>query len=180
MLRFDHYLIGYFYIFLISIAYIEDMRTPEAMGWRVWVGISYLALLVNYFLLINRRITIKKYVSARKKLQFFLFTYLFSLTVGLLFKKYGYSFTELPWIDVLLLINIVSMSVLAKFSSLRKRGFAYVISNYLLSNTILLVSFYLLAVVVNMGRNRFVEVVAILTTVVISALGTIWCLNAKE
>lgn len=71
----------------------------------------------------------------------------------------------------MLLINIVSMGAIAKCFYFKKIRFIEAISAYLLSNTILLLLFYLIAVIINMGTNSMVERVVIIVAMLISLYG---------
>ena len=149
--RFDYPLLGYLYILMMGIYFISgiysDVSVQETMAWKLWGSAFYLVFLALYFLVANRLISIKKYITLRRKFGKILFVIgCFSILgagmLTLFFKKHHIAI-ETPWIDLALLINIVSMALLRRLSRhQRKKGFIKILNAWLLSSTLLLVIFY--------------------------------------
>lgn len=74
--QFDHHILGYLYVFVISIHFLSGIylkasvqEIQEAIGLKLWVAAFYFIFLALYFLVMNRFITARKYIILKKSWQ---------------------------------------------------------------------------------------------------------------
>lgn len=186
--QFDHHILGYLYVFIISIHFLSDIylkasvqEVQEAIGLKLWIAAFYFIFLALYFLIMNRFITPRKYITLKKKLAksswlIGCFSLLGSGALSSLLKKYQL-ISETPWIDLVLVVNIVAMNLLGQLLKRQQKAFFKTLLLWMLNNTLLLLFFYQLAIFFNMGTNSMLEMVVIMVTMLISFAWMRWSLG---
>lgn len=180
---FDHHVLGYLYVFIISIHLLSGIyskasvqEVQEAIGLKLWVSTFYFIFLVLYFLVMNRFISARKYLILKNrlaKLSWLIgcFSLLGSSVFSSILKKYQLM-SETLWVDLILVINIVGMDLLGRMFKQQQKAFLKVLLLWTLNNTLLLLTFYQLAIFSNIGTNSILEQVVIIVTMLISFVWT--------
>lgn len=183
MRKLDHRWLGPLYLFVLCLVYFyrrdEDITLLQVIAPKLWISMLYFVCLCNYFLFINRLITVKQFLSARKNIHIFLATSLLLNLVAMnvftdFFKKHAFV-TETPYIDLGLFVSIFSIVVLSHW---RPRQLLLpvnsVIYQWLITMTLVLLGFYPVIVFLNCGEHRIIESIAIGLAFFIATGWTVW------